>query len=169
MAKYLQESTSGNGDYQEVQPITSTAGAADAGKIAQTDANGQWHPSLIPNINTITFTASEAIAAGALINIYDSGSGVVRIRNATNAGAGTRAHGYAPAAIAASASGTVYLTSGLISGLSGLTPGAQYVLGTAGGLATAIPTATGSIAQPVGVAKSATELSFNAGPVTVRA
>lgn len=167
MAKYL--TLNSNGDQLEVNGTATSAGAADAGKIPQLNGAGQIDPSMIPTVNTITFTASEAIAAGALVNVYDSGAGVMKIRNATNTGAGTRADGYAVAAIAANASGPVMLSSGLISGLSGLTPGARYLLGVGGGVVTVPPTSAGTIVQSVGVAKSATELSFLAGGVTVRA
>lgn len=157
------------GDLQEVQALTTTKGAPDAFKIVQTNASGMLDPSLIPSINIINFTASEAIAAGAMINVYDAGGGVTKIRNASNTGAGTRAHGFVQAAVAAGASGGVTLHDGLISGLSGLVTGAEYVLGTGGQPTQAAPTATGSIVQRVGVAKSTTELAFAAGLIITRA
>lgn len=46
MAKYVGYLVTGQ--TQVIQPITSSAGAGDGAKIAQTDATGKWDPSLIP-------------------------------------------------------------------------------------------------------------------------
>ena len=78
--------------------------------------------------------------------------------------------GFVLASVANAATGTVYF-EGSITGLTGLTPGATYFLSGAatGAITTTIPTAAGSIVQQVGVATSATTLTFEAGEPIVRA
>ncbi|MFK3971124.1 hypothetical protein ACI2KS_10395 [Pseudomonas sp. NPDC087358] len=152
-----------NGQNQQYTPITSSAGAADAGKIPALGADGKLDPTLYnagsgPASRSIP--ASEAIAAGKLVNMY-ANAGVVNVRLADNSN-GRPAHGYVLAAVASSASATVYDLDGVNSQLTGLTPGSTYYLGTAGGVVTPALDATsataGSIDQKIGVALSATEL-----------
>lgn len=152
-----------NGQNQQYTPITSSAGAADAGKIPALGADGKLDPTLYnagsgPASRSIP--ASEAIAAGKLVNIY-ANAGVVNVRLADNSN-GRPAHGYVLAAAASGAAATVFDLDGVNSQLTGLTPGSTYYLGTAGGVITPAldsTTATGgSIDQKIGVALSATEL-----------
>lgn len=109
-----------------------------------------------------SLTASESISAGQFVNIHASSGAKIRKANATD---DTKpVDGFAPAAIANTASGTVQLPGGVVTGLSGLTPGARYYLDTTGGAITATSPSTegsGNLVQEVGVALSATTLSFN--------
>jgi hypothetical protein len=152
----------------EVAPITTSAGAPNAYQLVQTGPDGFLDRTLLASVPAVQRPASEALAAGALFNQYDSGAGVIKIRNASNTGVSTRAHGVTLAAIAANASGPVQYGNSVVTGLSGLTPGATYVLGTGGAPALAAPTASGTIIQGVGTANSATELAVILGPVTIR-
>lgn len=164
--KFIKIST--GGDLTEANPITTSAGSSNAGQIIATNAAGQIDSTLLPNSTTITVTASEAIAAGAMINIWLN-AGNVAVRNADNTALAKQAHGFAPAAISSSASGTVSLWDGENTGLSGLTIGATYFLGTAGAVTMTPPTATASIVQKIGAARSATELSVAIQQPIVRA
>lgn len=151
-----------NGQTQQYTPITSSGGAADAGKLVALGADGKLDPTTYngsgPSSRSIP--ASEAIAAGRLVNMY-SNAGVVNVRLADNSN-GRPAHGYVLAAVASAASAAVYDLDGVNSQLTGLTPGSTYYLGTAGGVITpaldATTAATGAIDQKIGVALSATEL-----------
>lgn len=137
-----------------------TAGAGDANKIPQLGADGRLDESFMPvgiAAETATATASEAISAGNLVNLYNN-AGVLTARKA-DAATNKPAHGYAKAAIASAATGVVHF-EGKISGLTGLTPGDVY-LGAAGAVTATAPTATGSCSQLVGTATSATEVNFN--------
>lgn len=58
MAKYVGYLVTGQ--TQVIQPITSSAGAGDGAKIAQTDATGKWDPSLIPG-SPSTATPTEVL------------------------------------------------------------------------------------------------------------
>jgi hypothetical protein len=106
-------------------------------------------------------TATEAIAAGAFVNVY-SVSGAAKIRNANATDASKPCNGFVATAITSGATGSVRGSGGKITGLSGLTPGATYYLGTtAGTITTTAPTTDGNLVQEIGVAVSATELLFN--------
>lgn len=146
---------------QLVSFITSSAGSADGGKPVATDpTTGQIHPSLLPDALIRTVTASENIAAGAPVNVYDSGSGVMKIRNADATADGKRADGYILTAVITGAT-VQYNEGGVIAGLSGLTVGAMYYLAaTPGGIVTTPPSAVGNVVQQVGKALSATELQW---------
>jgi hypothetical protein len=156
-----------SGIITEVTAVESSAGSGDEGKIVALNASGLIDPTMLPASGSTTFTSSEAIAAGALVNIWNSTG--VKVRNADNAAIGKQAHGYAPSAITSGATGTIVLGEGIITGLSGLTVGVQQFLGSAGAVTATPPTASASIVQPVGVAISASSLSFDMGPIALRA
>lgn len=113
-----------------------------------------------------TFTASEALAAGNLVNTYDN-AGVFGARNADGSAANKyEAHGYVLAVVASAGTATVYF-SGLNTAVSGLTPGPRYLSATTPGASVSATTAAtytgGQLVQQVGVALSATVLSFARG------
>lgn len=161
--------TQGDEDIEEVEPIVSSAGAADAGKIAALDPDGKWDESLMPNgvaANTLTAPASENLTGGNLVNIWND-SGTWKVRKADNSN-GRKCRGFVKASVTAPANATVYF-DGTVTGLSSLDPDKEYHLGTSGGTQDTAPTSSGNIAQKVGYAKSATELVFCLGPAVVRA
>ncbi len=138
---------------------TVSAGAATGNTIVATTASGQFDASVIPTSvsgNVVrNENAASAISASTLVNFGGSG---VRPADSTS---GYPANGFALAAISSGASGPINLI-GILSGLSGLTEGADYYLGTNGAaiLAAALPTASGSLIQHIGVAVSTTEINF---------
>ena len=144
--------------------ITTSAGVADAGKIPALDSAGKLDLSMMPNgigAETQIIPASENLSAGAFVNIF-SDSSVAKVRLADNSN-GRPADGYVLVSVSAAADATAYPLDGTNSQLSGLTPGAEYWLGTAGGV---IDTPldendvanANKISQYLGKAKSATEL-----------
>lgn len=144
--------------------INTSAGAGDAAKIARLDASGRWDPSMMPVgivAETMTIVASEALAAGALVNIW-SNAGVLSARNADGSAAGKPADGFVLSAVANAANALVYLEEAMITGLSGLTLGSDAFLSTtvAGAITNTIPTGAGKVAQQVGKALSATTILF---------
>lgn len=159
-----------NGLPTEVEAKTASAGAGDAGKIVALNGSGVIDATMMPpgiGADAKTFTASEAIAAGDIVNIHDATGAKCRKADATTSG--KPAVGFAQSAIANGASGTITF-EGVLTGLSGLTTGATYYLGTTAGAITATaPTGSGNIVQKVGTAISATELSFEPGDTYVRA
>lgn len=157
MAKYLEFN---NGQIREVQPVTTSAGASDATKLAQLDATGKWDITLLPNgigVPTVALTASETLAAGDLINIW-SNAGVANARKA-DCSNGRRAHGYVIAGAASGTTATVYVQDNM-TGLSSLTPGAPYYLSVTGTFSATAPNIAGQISQEIGTAISTTVISF---------
>lgn len=144
--------------------VTISSGAASAGQIGALGPDGKWDMSLMPagiGTDTQIIEASEGLSAGNFVNIW-SDSGAVKVRLADNSN-GREANGFVLDAVAASANATVYPLDGTNSELTGLVPGEEYWLGTAGAV-TNVPldeTDAGNankISQYLGKAKSATEL-----------
>jgi len=156
-----------SGKTKQVEAKTTSAGAADAGKVGALGPDGKWDMSMMPagiGADTQIIPASEALSAGNLVNIW-SDSGDVKVRLADNSN-GRPADGYVLDAVSSSADATVYPMDGTNSELTGLTPGAEYWLGTAGGVIDTPLDETDSgnankISQYIGKAKSATELITN--------
>lgn len=151
-----------------------SAGAGDAGNIVALNADGKVDPTMLPagvGADQRVVTASETLAGGALVNLWLDGSDL-KARNADATTTGKPAHGFVNEGAAADADATV-IFDGTISGLSGLTIGAEYVLSTTPGGVVALasaPAATGNLYQQVGVAVSATELVFEKGiPIHIAA
>lgn len=178
--------TNNAGQLQEVASISTSAGAADAGKIIATNASGQIDGSFLnatvsssPNklvmtggdgridvsvlptgvgADTAVINASEALAAGDLVNIWNN-SGTANVRKADASTAGKEAHGFVLAAVASGASATVYF-EGTNTQMTGLTPGRQYLSTTPGKTSATAPTGSGQVVQVVGFAVSATAMNF---------
>lgn len=113
-----------------------------------------------PVVPYADIVASEALAAGDLVNIWND-SGTAKVRKADGAVDGREAHGLVRSAVSLNSNATVFF-GGLITGLSGLTPGQQYLSVTVpGGVQSTAPTVVTQVWQRVGVAVSATSMYFN--------
>lgn len=185
--------TNNAGQLQEVASISTSAGAADAGKIIATNASGQIDVSFLnatvsssPNklvmtgadgrldisvlpvgvgADTAVINASEALAAGDLVNIWNN-SGTANVRKADASTAGKEAHGFVLAAVASGQPATVYF-EGTNTQMTGLTPGRQYLSTTPGKTSATAPTGSGQVVQVVGFAVSATAMNFQSNPPIV--
>ena len=151
------------GQIQEVVATVTSTGASMANKIVALTAEGKLDLSLMPvgvSAEVKVMKCSEALSIRNLVNIYDSGAGVEKCRKA-DASNGRRAHGFVLAAYDNDTDVTVYL-EGTITGLSGKTPGAAQYLGAdaAGGIVETNDATAGELSQEIGVAVSATEVSF---------
>lgn len=143
---------------------TASAGAGDAGKIPALDASGRLDSTFLPvgvGADTAVITTSEALTAGDLVNIYNNSGAKVRKADAT--AAGKEAHGFVLASYGSGVSATVYF-EGTNTGVTGLTPGAQFLATTAGAATATAPSAAGNIVQRVGFAVSATAMNFQSQP-----
>lgn len=172
--------SAGAGDAEKI-PSTNASGVLDptilnaattgANKVAMFDGTGRLDASVMPvgiGADTKSLEASEALAAGDVVNVWNDG-GTQKVRKADATAEGKEAKGFVLSAFAMGASALVY-NDGTITGLAGLTPGAYYYLSAAspGGVVAAPPSAAGNVDQQVGWAVSATELSFEPGePVTL--
>lgn len=187
-----------NGRVSQVNTIETSAGAADAAKVPNTNADGYLDRTIIGGVTAsagpgdvnkpacvgsdgkldvsfmptgvaaeaLSITATETIAAGSFVNIYNSTGLKVRLADATN---DRQAHGYAPAGIANGAAGTIWF-EGANSGLSSRTVGATQFLGAAGAATETAPevgvggVVAGHISQILGTATSATSALFEPEP-----
>ena len=94
-------------------------------------------------------------------NVFNA-TGTPKLRRADASSIATRAHGFVKTAAIEGATVKFY-ESGAATGFSGLTIGATYFLSDSapGEAAATAPTASGHIAQIVGVAVSATEIQID--------
>ncbi len=134
---------------------------ATSNSIVATNAAGTIDPSFMPagfGADVVTATASEALAAGAIVNLW-SNAGAAAARNADSGtgAAGKKASGFVQSAVASGAIANVYRT-GMNTGLTGLTPGSDYYLGASGAVTITPPSTSGTTSQYVGTAISATVL-----------
>lgn len=156
-----------------VKAITSSAGAADAGKIPGLDASGRLDSSFMPagiGADTQSILASEALAAGDFVNVYDN-SGTPNVRKASAADATKPANGFVIAGAAAAANATVYFR-GSNTGVSGLTAGTYALSAATPGAVVALaaaPSATGNTLQVVGAATAAGVIETTINEPIVRA
>lgn len=165
--KYLYNNA---GTITEKLSSQSSAGAGDAGKIVALDASGRIDTSMMPSgigADTASITASEALSAGDLVNVWNSSG--AKVRKADASVTGKEAHGFVIAAVASSASATVYF-EGPNTQVTGLTPGVQYLSDSVpGGMTTTPPSGSGKIVQQVGLATSTSNLNFESGTVVALA
>ena len=160
MAKYIEQS---GGALQEVQPVNSSAGSADAAKMIQLDSNGKLDVTMMPTgiaPDTASIAASENLSASDLVNVYNNG-GTVGVRKADAATPGREANGFVLAAVTSGANAQVYF-EGPVTGLTGLTGGAVYFLSdtTPGSVTSTVTTTSGSIVQRIGRAIGTTSINF---------
>lgn len=151
-----------NGKLTQNEALVTSVGAGDGGKIVALDSAGKLDLSLLPTgvgPDIVIIEASENINAGDYINIWND-LGIVKVRLADNSN-GRDAHGFVMTAVTSGNNADVY-QSGVNDGLSGLTIGSRYYLGTAGGVTATPPVSPAAdISQFLGVAISATELKTN--------
>ena len=164
--KYIYQNA---GTLTEKAAIQTSAGAGDAGKIPALDAAGRLDNSMMPvglGADTASVTTSEALAAGDLVNIWNSTGAKARKADATVAG--KEAHGFVLSAVSSGASATVYF-EGTNTGVTGLTPGVNYLSTTAGTATATAPSGSGNVVQRVGFATAAAALNFASGTPIVLA
>lgn len=171
--------SAGAGDADKV-PATGATGVLDptilnaattgVSKLVITLASGLLDPSIMPvgiGADTASIVSSENLSAGNVVNIYDN-AGTPTVRKADATAEGKEVHGFVLAATTSPAAALVYF-EGRITGLSALTIGARYyLLTTAGTVGATAPVAAGNISQLVGIAISATSISFEVEePITI--
>lgn len=159
MTKFLKHDASGG--FTEAE-AAQTGGGGNANTLAALDASGRLDATMMPTgvgAETVIIQASGNLAAGDLVNIYES-AGAARVRKADGSASATYANGFVLDAVTSGSDATVYL-GGILSGLTGLTVGKTF-LDTTPGLPTAVPpTATGNIVQCIGFAVDATSITID--------
>lgn len=160
-----------SGRLKMIAGIIVSAGAGNSGDLAALDATGKLDASVMPlgvGVNTRSVVCSENLAAGDVVNFYNN-SGTLNARKADATAEGKEVNAFVKAAFLSGATAVCYLPDNIITGLSGLTPGArQYLHTTAGTLTETAPSTAGNVVQMIGTALSATEVEFDPEePVTV--
>ncbi len=153
-----------NGVLTEIFGVQTSAGAGNAGDLVSLDDSGRIDNSMMPvgiGADTSTISASETLAAGDWVNVWNNSGAKVRKADATTAG--KEAHGFVLAAVTSGNPATVYF-EGTNTQVTGQTPGPVYLQTTAGTGGATIPSASGNVVQHIGVAVSATAVSFEAQP-----
>ena len=157
--KYLYNNA---GVVTEKSASQTSAGAADAGKIVALGNTGRIDESMMPvglAADTASIVASEALAAGDLVNIWDD-AGTPKARKADASMAGKEAQGFVLSAVSSAASATVYF-EGSNTQMTGLLGGKQFLSATVPGKTqSTAPSSTGQLVQVVGFATSATTMNF---------
>ena len=158
-----------NGVITEIFGVQTSAGAANAGDLVSLDDTGRIHNSMMPvgiGVDAATVTASEALAAGDWVNIWND-AGTAKVRKADATTAGKEVHGFVLSAVTGRNPATVDFEGTNTQG-GGQTPGPVYLQTTAGRGGATIPSASGNVVQQVGVAVSATAVNFErSAPVTL--
>lgn len=153
----------------EILGLQASAGAGSAGAIVALDDSGRIDLTMMPvglGADVATITASEALAAGDFVNIWNNASAFA-VRKADATIAGKEAHGFVLSAVSASAEATVYF-EGTNTQVTGQTPGTVFLQTTAGKAGATVPSASGNVVQRVGIAVSATAVNFEAfQPITL--
>jgi hypothetical protein len=148
--------------------IINASATSSANKVVKMDGSGRIAAGLLPvgiGADTVNMTTSEIIAAGDLVNIWNSTGAKVRKADATIAG--KHAMGFVLVGGASGAQVDVYF-EGSNTAMTGLTPGQQFLSTTAGTTSGTAPSGTGNVVQVVGFATSATSMNFQSGtPVTL--
>lgn len=157
-----------NGVLTEIFGVQTSAGAGNAGDLVSLDDSGRIDNSMMPvgiGADTSTISASETLAAGDWVNVWNDSGAKVRKADATTAG--KEAHGFVLAAVTSGNPATVYF-EGTNTQVTGQTPGPVYLQTTAGTGGATIPSASGNVVQSIGVAVSATAVNFErSAPVTL--
>jgi hypothetical protein len=155
--KFIQHGVNGLGENIAPQ----VGGAGSENKIPALDSNGRLDQTMMPSglgADTAGIAASEALAAGDFVNVYnDAGVGKVRKADATTNG--KPANGFVKASVSSGALATVFF-DGNNDAVTGATAGAAYLSVTAGGASSTAPSASGNLVQRLGVATSATSINF---------
>lgn len=157
-----------NGVLTEIFGVQTSAGAGNAGDLVSLDDSGRIDNSMMPvgiGADTSTISASETLAAGDWVNVWNNSGAKVRKADATTAG--KEAHGFVLAAVTSGNPATVYF-EGTNTQVSGQTPGPVFLRTTAGVGGPTVPSASGNVVQQIGVAVSATAVNFEpCVPVTL--
>lgn len=150
-----------SGRLKEILAIESSSGSGDADKIVATGSDGKIDISLLPSGTgpiSAVIDCTEDLAAGDLINVYNSSG--KKCRKADADSAGKQCHGFVLSSYTSGDPATVYF-NGMITGLTGLTPGSYEWLGTTAGATTETPpTGSGVLSQIVGVAVDTDTINF---------
>jgi hypothetical protein len=157
-----------SGVLTEIFGVQTSAGVANAGDIPALDDTGRLDASMMPvgvGADTQIITASEALAAGDFVNVWNNSG--AKVRKADASVAGKEAHGFVLTAVSNGQPATVYF-EGTNTQVTGQTPGKVYLSTTPGQATSTPPTLSGQVVQTIGFATGTTTINFQSlQPVTL--
>lgn len=164
------------GTFDEIQPVTVSTGAADAGKIPALKPNGRFDESVLPlgiGADTTNALAFEALSAGDFVNVYYEG-GVRYARKAFAVDATKPTSGFVRAAFAVGETAQVY-TSGINNVIANVTTAGPELVGSEICLSATLPGSyavecpAAGIVQPLGrvIDVDATNIVIDFEPKTI--
>jgi hypothetical protein len=157
--KYLKNNS---GTITEEAALQASTGVTDAGKIVALDSTGKLDNTMMPTgigADTALIAATEAMAAGDFVNVYNSSG--AKCRKADASTAGKEAHGFVLAAVDSGNNATVYF-EGTNTQVTGHTPGVVFLSATPGLATSTAPSGSGNVVQRIGFATGATTINFQA-------
>ena len=160
-----------NGLLTEAFGVQASAGAGNAGDLVSLDDTGRIDATMMPTgigADVVSLPATEALAAGAWVNIY-ANAGVASARNADASGGNSKAaDGFVLAAVTNGGTAVIY-KEGNNSQVSSQTGGSDVYLSATPGVGThTAPSTAGHIVQRIGKATSATNVDFQRDrPITL--
>ena len=157
-------------DQTIINAKTTSAGAGDSGKIPALDASGRLDQSFLPvgiGADTAQIVCSETLLSGDFVNVYNNG-GTANVRKADATTSGKEAHGFVLAGVTSGGTATVYF-EGTNTGVTGRTPGVQFLSTTAGQSINTAPSGSGNVVQTIGFATNSTSINFQSLPPIILA
>jgi hypothetical protein len=156
--KYVALDTT-SGRLKQTEGTVTSSGSGQAGKIVALDSSGKLDPSVVPagagGESVQSITATEAMDAGAWVNIYNN-AGSPAIRKALAQDTTKNAHGFIKASVGAGSPANVYKggdNDKIPVGSFGAADIGKMVFlsaATAGASTLTPPSGTGQLIQPLG-------------------
>ena len=125
-----------------------------AAVISITTAASPWSAD---GADTALIAATEALAAGDFVNVYNSSG--AKCRKADASTVGKEAHGFILAAVDSGNNATVYF-EGTNTQVTGHTPGVVFLSATPGLATSTAPSSAGNVVQRIGFATGTTAINF---------
>jgi hypothetical protein len=159
MEKFLTADATGKQQLKDIG-VTTSAGAADAGKAAVLNEAGFLDETLFApgfGADAVMMTASESLSAGDFVNVWND-AGAFKVRKADATVYGKQAMGFVSSSAAASTLVKVTF-EGTNTAVTGATAGNLFLSTTAGGFTATAPTSAGNVVQKIGIGVSATSIN----------
>lgn len=160
--KYLEHDLAGG--MKEKQATVISTGGNEAGDIVALDDTGRIDNSVLPvglGDDAATIVASENLAAGDWVNIWDD-AGTVKCRKADATTNGKDVTGFVLASASLGTNAYIYF-EGTNTTVTGMTPGALVYLSTSAGVGVHTPpVSAGNVVQKIGRAVSTTSVQIEA-------
>ena len=154
----------------EKEGLTTSTGAASAGRVVALNSQGDIDQSMLPPgvaPDIATLVCAEAVTAGDFVNVFND-AGTPKVRRADATTAGKHAHGFVLEDADLDATAAVYFEA-VNNMVTGHVAGDVFLDTTPGAATATPPNGSGNIVQRLGVASSATSINVEFGQYYVLA